>query len=82
MSFAADGSGAIVLSVLKSAEDGGGALILRAYESTGRPARATIALPLVDRTFEAELGPWEIATFRVPRQSAEPVVETNLLEWS
>jgi alpha-mannosidase len=38
-------------------------------------------LPLVDRTIEAEFGPAEIKTFRVPRDSGGAVVETDLLEW-
>ncbi len=79
-SFASDGGGDVVVTVVKGAEDGG-ALVVRAYESAGRAARATIELPLVGRTIEADFGPAEIKTFRVPRDSAAPVVETNLLEW-
>jgi alpha-mannosidase len=56
-------------------------LVVRAYETEGRPARATIELPLVGRTIEAELGPAEVKTFRVARDSDAPVRETNLLEW-
>jgi alpha-mannosidase len=65
-------------TVLKEAEDGD-ALVVRAYESTGRPARATIAL--TGRTIAADFGPAEIKTFLVPRERAGEVVETNLLEW-
>jgi alpha-mannosidase len=79
-SFASDGGGDVVVTVVKGEEDGD-ALILRAYESAGRAARATVALPLVERTIEAEFGRAEIKTFRVPRDPASPVVETNLLEW-
>jgi alpha-mannosidase len=79
-SFASDGGGDVVVTVLKRAEDDE-ALVVRAYESAGRAARATIALPLVDRTLEAEFGAHEIKTFRVPRDPSEPVAEVNLLEW-
>ena len=66
---------------LKAAEDGDGALVVRAYETAGRPARATIELPLVGRTIEADFGPAEVKTFRVPRDPDIPIEETNLLEW-
>jgi len=80
-SYASDGGGAVVLTVVKSAEDGGGALVLRAYESTGRPAHATVELPLAGRTIEADFGAGEIKTFLVPADPDASVVETNLLEW-
>jgi alpha-mannosidase len=66
--------------VLKLAEEGD-ELVLRAFESSGEAARATIRLPLDDRTFEADFGPNEIKTFLIPRDSAQPVTEVNLLEW-
>jgi alpha-mannosidase len=68
--------------VIKAAEDGNGDVVVRAYESTGRPARARFELPFLDRTLEAEFGASEIKTFLVPRGSAAPVVETDLLEWA
>ncbi|WP_369199404.1 hypothetical protein [Streptomyces sp. PU-14G] len=50
--------------------------MVRAYESTGRPARARIALALLgQRVVEADFGPCEIKTFRVPRDGGLPVVE-------
>ncbi len=67
--------------MLKAAEDADGDLVVRAYETAGRAARAAIELPLVGRTIEAEFGPAEIKTFRVPRASDADVVETDLLEW-
>ncbi|MGC8781361.1 MAG: alpha-mannosidase [Anaerolineae bacterium] len=69
----------VVVSVLKRAEDGDD-LILRAVETIGVPARATICLPQWERTVEADFGPTEIKTFRVPRDPAQKVVETDLLE--
>jgi alpha-mannosidase len=79
-SFADDGGGDVVVTVLKRAEDDD-ALVVRAFESAGRDGRARIELPLLGRTIEAELGLAEIKTFRVPRDPAEPIVETDLLEW-
>jgi alpha-mannosidase len=66
---------------VKAAEDADGSLVVRAYESAGAPARATLELPLVGRAIDAEFGPAEIKTFRVPRDPEHPVVETSLLEW-
>ena len=71
----------VVVTVLKAAEDGDGSLVVRGYETSGRAARATLELPLVERTIEAEFGPHEIKTFRVPRDPEAPIAETNLLEW-
>jgi alpha-mannosidase len=75
-----DGDG-VVLTVVKAAEDGDGGLVVRAYESAGRPARATLELPLAGRTIEAQFAPHEVKTFLVPRDPDGAVVEANLLEW-
>jgi alpha-mannosidase len=77
-SYAFDGGGAVVVTVVKGAEDDD-ALVVRAYESSGRAARATIEL--FGRTYDEEFGAGEIKTFRVPRNSDTPVAEVNLLEW-
>jgi alpha-mannosidase len=58
-------------SVLKRAEDGD-ELVLRAYESAGRPTKASITL--FDGTFETDFGAGEIKTFI-------GAAETDLLEW-
>lgn len=71
----------IVASVLKKAEDGDD-LILRLFETSKNRTTATICLPLVNRTIEADFGPCEIKTLHIPLDPAEPVVETNLLEWA
>jgi alpha-mannosidase len=65
-------------TVLKGAEDGD-AFVVRAYESSGRTGRASVTL--FDRTIDADFGPAEIKTLLVPRDPAQPAVETNLLEW-
>jgi alpha-mannosidase len=80
-SYASVDADDVVVSVLKAAEDGDGAVVVRAYETAGHSARATIALPLVQRTIEAEFGPHEIKTFKVPRDPEDAVAETSLLEW-
>jgi alpha-mannosidase len=78
-SFADDGGGSVVVTVLKGAEDGDG-YVVRGYETAGRDAEATIELPLLGRTLPLRFGASEIKTVRVPRDPAEPVRETNLLE--
>ena len=80
-SFATDGAGPVVVTVLKAAEDGDGAVVVRAYESTGRAASARVELPLLGRGFDASFGAHELKTFRVPRDPAAAPAETNLLEW-
>ncbi len=69
----------VMVTVLKRAEDGDD-LILRGFETAGMATRATIRLPKWDRVIEADFGPAEIKTFRVPRDAAQPVGETDLLE--
>jgi alpha-mannosidase len=69
-SFADDGGGDVVMTVLKGAEDGAG-YVVRAYESSGRPSRAR--LQVLGATIEADFGANEIKTFAGAR-------ETDLLE--
>ncbi|MFJ8886748.1 alpha-mannosidase [Streptomyces sp. NPDC102402] len=79
-SYADDGASGVVVTVVKGGEDGD--FVVRAYEAQGRPATARVALPMLGerRSVEAEFGAHEIKTFRVPRDPAAPVVETDLLE--
>ena len=70
----------IVVGAVKQAE-ADDALIVRCYETDRVPTAATIRLPRLNRSFEAEFGPCEIKTFRVPRDAAAPVTETSLLDW-
>jgi alpha-mannosidase len=69
-SFADDGGGDVVLTVLKGREDGDG-YVVRAYESAGREAAASIGF--LGRRIDARFGPHEIKTFVETR-------ETDLLE--
>ncbi|HEX7084349.1 MAG TPA: glycoside hydrolase family 38 C-terminal domain-containing protein [Gaiellaceae bacterium] len=78
-SYASDGGGDVLVTVLKQAEEGDGSFVVRAYETSGRAARARIEA--LGRTWEADFGPAEIKTFRLPADPAAPVAETNLLEW-
>jgi len=80
-SFADDGGGDVVATVLKRGEDRDGSLVVRAYETAGRAGRARIELPLAERTISADFRAHEIKTFLVPRDGDEPVQEVNLLEW-
>ena len=73
-SFADDGGGAVVLTVVKGGEDGGHAV--RAYETAGRAAHAE--LDVLGTAIEADFGPHEIKTFVLRDGTA---VETDLLEW-
>jgi alpha-mannosidase len=81
-SYAAAADQSVVVTVVKADEDGDGDVVVRAYESAGRAAHASIDLPLLERTIEADFGAAEIKTFRVPRNPEAPIVETNLLEWA
>jgi len=77
--YVSDGAADVVVTVLKRAEDDDG-FVLRAFESSGRAARATIELSLLGRTIEAGFRPGEIKTFRIPDDATQPVAETDLLE--
>lgn len=70
----------IILSAMKLAEDGSGDIILRLYETAKRHTNAEIILPALGRTINAEFGPCEIKTLRVPKNPDFEPVETNMLE--
>ena len=70
----------VMATVLKEAEDGDG-FVLRAFETSGADAHASIRLPKLGRVIEADFGANEIKTFLIPRDEAKEVKETNLLEW-
>ncbi|WNQ09100.1 glycoside hydrolase family 38 C-terminal domain-containing protein [Paenibacillus aurantius] len=70
----------IIMSALKQAEDNDD-LILRCYETSKIATKAVIRLPKWNRTIEADFGPCEIKTFRIPKNLGLTVTETNLLEW-
>ncbi|MFC7549302.1 alpha-mannosidase [Plantactinospora sp. GCM10030261] len=81
-SYLSDGGGQVLVTAVKGHEDGGETpdLVVRAVESTGRPGRARIELPLLGRVIETDFGPSQLRTFRVPRDGGE-VRELDLIEW-
>ncbi|WP_304518487.1 alpha-mannosidase [Cellulomonas sp. PS-H5] len=84
-SFASDGGGAVSITALKGSEDpvdgpGGADLVVRAVETRGERGTALLELPVVGRTVEAEFGPFQLRTFRVPADPSAPVVEVDLVE--
>jgi len=70
----------IVVSAVKRAEDGDD-MIVRCYETSGVATSATIRLPKWNREIATTFGPSQIKTFRIPIDAAQPVVETNMIEW-
>ncbi|GAB2566572.1 alpha-mannosidase [Gracilibacillus alcaliphilus] len=70
----------VLVGAMKQAEENDD-IILRLYETNRVATKAVIELPKWNRTIEADFGPCEIKTFRIPKDTAKPVVETNLLEW-
>ncbi|HZW98871.1 MAG TPA: glycoside hydrolase family 38 C-terminal domain-containing protein [Trueperaceae bacterium] len=70
----------VVVTVMKRAEDGE-ATVVRARETSGNRAMATIDLSAWDRRIEADFGPLEVKTFLVPDDPAGEIVETDLLEF-
>jgi len=70
----------VLISAIKKSEDNDD-IILRAYETTSKRIEAEIELPAFNRTFSATFNPNEIKTFRIPKDSDQSVVETNLIEW-
>ncbi|HEX7065430.1 MAG TPA: glycoside hydrolase family 38 C-terminal domain-containing protein [Bacillales bacterium] len=79
-SFLAVDKDNVIVSVIKKAEDNED-LIVRAYETANIETRARIELPKWGRSIEADFGPSELKTFRVPKDSKASVQETDLLEW-
>jgi alpha-mannosidase len=68
----------VVVSVVKKAEAGND-IIIRAYETAGRPAHATLDIRLMKRRWTGDFRPLEIKTLRVPAAGGE-IREVNVLE--
>ncbi|GGK75017.1 alpha-mannosidase [Mangrovihabitans endophyticus] len=81
-SYLDDGGGPVTVTAVKGHEDGGDSpdLVVRAAETTGRPVRARIAVPLLGRVFTADFGAHQLRTFVVPADGG-PVREVDLIEW-
>jgi alpha-mannosidase len=81
-SYLSDGGNQVMVTAVKGSEDGDGTadLIVRAVESTGRPGRARIEVPMLGRVIVADFGPSQLRTFRVPVDGGE-IREVDLIEW-
>ena len=64
---------------VKQAEDGDD-IVVRLAETIGRAATARVRFPAWGGSFETEIGPFEIRTFRVACRCRREAVETDLLE--
>ncbi|MFS0613436.1 alpha-mannosidase [Lederbergia ruris] len=70
----------VIISAMKQAEDNDD-IIIRCYETNKVATKVRITLPKWDRVITADFGACEIKTFRLPKDTSKPVMETNLLEW-
>jgi alpha-mannosidase len=78
-SFLSVESDSVMITVLKAAEDGKG-VILRAIESQGKPAAATIFLPIRNCTITDDFKAFEIKTYFIPDDESREVRSVNILE--
>ena len=78
-SYAAVEPDNLVLGAVKVAEDGDD-LVVRVVETCGRAVRGAVDLPLWQRRFDIDIGPFQIRTFRISRDPDVEVTETDLLE--
>ena len=78
-SYAAVEPDGLVLGAVKLSEDGDD-VVVRLVETCGRAVRGAVDLPLWQRRFEVDVGPFEIRTFRVSRDPEVEPEETDLLE--
>ncbi|AEE97199.1 alpha-mannosidase [Mahella australiensis] len=69
----------IEATVMKLGEDKD-AIIVRCYETAEKETDAVIKLPAFDREWAAHFGACEIKTFKIPLNSHEKIIETNMLE--
>ncbi|MBE1584441.1 alpha-mannosidase [Nonomuraea angiospora] len=75
-----DGGGQVMVTAVKLHEDTPRDLVVRAVETTGRAALATLDLPLARIRLTADFGPGQIRTFRIPLDDPLSAVETDLVE--
>jgi alpha-mannosidase len=81
-SYVSDGGAHVMVTAVKGSHDGADRpdLVVRAVETTGRPGRARIELPVLGRVIEADFGASQIRTFRVPVDGGA-IREVDLVEW-
>jgi alpha-mannosidase len=77
-SFLEVSSSNVVVGALKRAEDGSGDVIVRMFETAGTGGPCRVDLRAWGRSFQADIGPWQVRTWRVPA-SGDPF-EVDLLE--
>lgn len=70
----------IQITAVKAAEDDLTQLILRAVETSGRPRRAEICLPILGRSITADFTAFEIKTLLISADHNIPAIETDLVE--
>ncbi|MCK2217173.1 hypothetical protein MF672_025790 [Actinomadura sp. ATCC 31491] len=75
-----DGGGQVMVTAVKLHEDAPRDLVVRAVECTGRPAVATLDVPLAGVRLTADFGPSQIRTFRIPLDDPFAAVESDLVE--
>jgi alpha-mannosidase len=87
-SFVSDRGGAVMVTAVKGSEDaveapgsGSADLIVRALETRGERSRCRIELPIAGRVIEEDFGPYQLRTFRIPRDPDAPMSEVDLIEW-
>ncbi|MFG1710188.1 alpha-mannosidase [Nonomuraea sp. M3C6] len=79
-SYLDDRGGQVMVTAVKCHEDAPRDLVVRAVETTGRAAVATLDLPLAGIRLTADFGPSQIRTFRIPLDDPLSAVETDLVE--
>ncbi|HEX4811404.1 MAG TPA: glycoside hydrolase family 38 C-terminal domain-containing protein [Nonomuraea sp.] len=78
--FVDDGGGQVMVTAVKLHEDAPRDLVVRAVETTGAAAVATLDVPLAGVRLTADFGPSQIRTFRIPLDDPFAAVETDLVE--
>jgi alpha-mannosidase len=68
----------VVVGALKQVEDGSGDVVVRLVETAGVGGACRVELRAWQRAFEADIGPWQVRTWRVPA-TGDPF-EVDLLE--
>jgi alpha-mannosidase len=78
-SYAAVTPDNVAIGAIKVAEDGDG-LVVRVVETAGVAADAQVELPSLGCVLDVPLGPFQIRSYRVPRERGSDAVEVDLLE--
>ncbi|MFW6598401.1 alpha-mannosidase [Propionibacteriaceae bacterium Y2011] len=86
-SFAAGRDAGVMITAIKGSEDpadgatdGEPDVIVRAVETHGTSTSTTLDLDFVGRSLQADFGPYQVRTFKIPRSSRRRVTEVDLVE--